>query len=146
MQARSAPYKPEIQNDGVTAKFDIYSRKTSIDSGLIEKCIFINVYEYTLLSSAPTNSARCNLCRTFFCFKSHPKNFTTALCSEEANTGGIAPLYFKMTDFFAARKIKKRKKLPREISEKKFYVLYIYNTYCIYYLLYIIPIVYIYNT
>jgi len=47
----------------VTAKFDIsfYLRETSIDSDLIEKCIFINVREYSLFSLAPTNSARCNL-------------------------------------------------------------------------------------
>ncbi|KAL0103291.1 hypothetical protein PUN28_017520 [Cardiocondyla obscurior] len=44
-------------------KFDIYSRKTSIDRCLIEKCIFINAHEYSLLGPDYAKYFKNNLLR-----------------------------------------------------------------------------------
>lgn len=102
----------------------MYSCKISIDSGLIEKCIFINVREYSLFSSTPTNSRRGAICAVLvFCFKSHRVEILhdRALFRRRKYRRCSAPL-FQMTDFFAAREIKKRKKLQREISEEKFHL------------------------
>ena len=105
----------------MTTKFDMYSRKTSIDSGLIEKCIFINVREYSLLSSAPINSARCNLrfC-IFFCFEFHSKNTTITLCSEENNISSVASFSFNR-QWIISWKLESVKNCTG-ILEEKFYV------------------------
>lgn len=106
----------------MTAKFDMYSREMSIDSDLIEKYIFINVREYSLLSSVPANSARCNLRYSFFfLFRvSSEKCHDRALFRRRKYRWCSAPP-FQMTELFRGTENRKCIKL-HEISGEKSHV------------------------